>query len=355
MASLVKPVFLLRCQQSISRCSKTLIQSRKLPAVCCSTSTDDPIKLNQNESTLLSKDPLPVFLNEKTQAILQKITGFELEKIFRTTKMPLRNPKYKLMVQEELEKEQAKAVALGKARLQMPPVMKAQKDLSDVVLSNDTCLDKLNKKKLVFTDISLDVSHKKRFIVVREPDGKLRHASVDERARLIQTYFPFEGRKILSPKMFQGEQLEKLLEKGSFQYILDKACIQFEPDHPDYIQITQRTYEFIRQVGAFDTLRSTRHFGPMVFYYIWYNKVDRLLMDMIERNQISDAADVVRLYNLIHTDSPCAETSQDVDNDLDLLKIFCVTSSTEKPRLELTLQVHEDKLNGEEYQESRVS
>ncbi|CAI9724887.1 Hypothetical predicted protein [Octopus vulgaris] len=307
MASLVKPVFLLRCQQSISRCSKTLILSQKLPAVCCSTSTDDPIKLNQNESTLLSKDPLPVFLNEKTQAILQKITGFELEKIFRTTKMPLRNPKYKLMVQEELEKEQAKAVALGKARLQMPPVMKAQKDLSDVVLSNDTCLDKLNKKKLVFTDISLNVSHK------------------------------------------------KLLEKGSFQYILDKACIQFEPDHPDYIQITQRTYEFIRQVGAFDTLRSTRHFGPMVFYYIWYNKVDRLLMDMIERNQISDAADVVRLYNLVHTDSPCAETCQDVDNDLDLLKIFCVTSSTEKPRLELTLQVHEDKLNGEEYQESSVS
>ncbi|GAB1608521.1 28S ribosomal protein S22, mitochondrial-like [Argonauta hians] len=350
MASLIKPALIPRCQQIISRCS-----IRKFPFASCSTSSSGISKPEENDSSILSKDPLPIFLDSKTQSILKKITGFDLEKIFRVRKIPLRNPKYKLMVQKELEAEQQKILEKGKRHLQMPPVMKEQKDLSDVVLSNDSCLDKLNKNKIVFTDISQDVTHKNRFIVVREPDGKLRHASTEERTRLIQTYFPMEGRMIISPKLFAEENLEKLLEKGSFEYVLDKACIQFEPDHPDYIRVTQRTYEFIREISAFETLRSTRHFGPMSFYYVWYNKIDRLLVDMIERNLVSDAADVVRLYNMIHPNSMCATTSQDTATDLDLIKIYCVTNSTEKHRLELALQVYEDRTNGEDSRESCVS
>lgn len=52
------------------------------------------------------------------------------------------------------------------------------------------------------------LSFQKRLIVVREPDGKLRHASLNERCRFLQIYFPMEGRKVFAPKMFEEEFLE---------------------------------------------------------------------------------------------------------------------------------------------------
>lgn len=47
-----------------------------------------------------------------------------------------------------------------------------------------------------------------RFIVVREPDGILRKATWEERDRLIQVYFPKEGRKISAPLVFKEENLK---------------------------------------------------------------------------------------------------------------------------------------------------
>ena len=50
--------------------------------------------------------------------------------------------------------------------------------------------------QLVFTDITYGVHDRERFIVVREPDGVLRHAKGEERDRLNQIYFPHLGRKV---------------------------------------------------------------------------------------------------------------------------------------------------------------
>lgn len=47
-----------------------------------------------------------------------------------------------------------------------------------------------------------------RFIVVREPNGTLRKATWDERDRLIQVYFPKEGRKLTAPLIFKEENLK---------------------------------------------------------------------------------------------------------------------------------------------------
>lgn len=47
-----------------------------------------------------------------------------------------------------------------------------------------------------------------RFIVVREPSGTLRKASWEERDRMIQVYFPREGRRILTPVIFKEENLQ---------------------------------------------------------------------------------------------------------------------------------------------------
>lgn len=55
--------------------------------------------------------------------------------------------------------------------------------------------------------VSLTIIPKERFIVVREPSGTLRKATWNERDRLIQVYFPKEGRKITPPPIFKEENL----------------------------------------------------------------------------------------------------------------------------------------------------
>ena len=45
-------------------------------------------------------------------------------------------------------------------------------------------------------------------MVVREPSGRLRHASESERDRVLDVYFPIKGRALHQPKMFHEEQLE---------------------------------------------------------------------------------------------------------------------------------------------------
>lgn len=108
--------------------------------------------------------------------------------------------------------------------------------------------------------------------------------------------------------------------------LLDLCLIQFEPDSPDYIrvsyqdywaggggmgqdfqaatsicsgnlhrsylswffnsyeQVHHRTYEDIDKHAKYDLLRSTRHFGGMVWYLTTKKRTDGLLIDMIQRD-----------------------------------------------------------------------
>lgn len=63
----------------------------------------------------------------------------------------------------------------------------------------------------IFLNVGVSVSltniPKERFIVVREPNGILRKASWNERDRIIQVYFPKEGRKVTPPPIFKEENL----------------------------------------------------------------------------------------------------------------------------------------------------
>ena len=43
---------------------------------------------------------------------------------------------------------------------------------------------------------------------MREPNGKLRMASHDERDRMLQVYFPVPGRMYATPEMFQEQNIE---------------------------------------------------------------------------------------------------------------------------------------------------
>ena len=77
--------------------------------------------------------------------------------------------------------------------------------------------------------------------------------------------------------MFKKENLQDILHKDRYHYILDRNCEQFEPDNPEYIATAEAVYEHINLNQGYDILWSSRHFGPMVFYFVWEKKCDDLI------------------------------------------------------------------------------
>merc|ERR1712013_736245 len=93
----------------------------------------------------------------------------------------------------------------------------------------DTC-------KYVFTDITFGVPDRQRLVSVREQEGSLRSATWEERDRILHTYFPKPGRRHYDPAMFEPENLAGILCPEKYEYVLDRNCLQYEPDHPIHIR-----------------------------------------------------------------------------------------------------------------------
>lgn len=76
-----------------------------------------------------------------------------------------------------------------------------------------------------------------RFIVIREPTGTLRKASWEERDRILQVYFPKEGRRLTAPPVFKEENLKMVFGQDRHEDVLDRCQVQFEPDSSEYIRV----------------------------------------------------------------------------------------------------------------------
>ncbi|CAM4753097.1 unnamed protein product [Rotaria magnacalcarata] len=280
------------------------------------------IQYNSTNKGKSEIDQGTIFIRKDVQDLLTNITGFDLSRIFS-----LRNNKsldrivYKYLTDKQLKEEQEKTIERGRAKLQMPPVLSEAEENIEV-LEKDDMLSGFSTSKHLFIDISLGIPIRNRLIVARDVDGTLRTATLDEKRRMRQIYFSIAGRELVMPKMFEDKHLENILERGDYEFILDRACVQFEPDDRDYIRVTQRTYEHIDQTNSYDVLRSTRHFGPMTFYYAWYKKIDRLMNDMIRRNFMNDAAAVLQLYAIIHPNSKVATYNFSDANSHDLIQAY---------------------------------
>ncbi|XP_020367936.2 28S ribosomal protein S22, mitochondrial isoform X2 [Rhincodon typus] len=287
----------------------------------------------------------PQFMDDDVQCILTRITGLDLEKVFKPVQQQLRPPTYKFMTNEQLEEAHRKAVEVAQTRLKMPPVLNEREPIHDV-LAEDKILDGLEMAKYVFTDITFDIPHKERFIVVREPNGVLRKATWEEQDRMIQVYFPRGGRRIVPPSIFKDENLSVVFAQDRYEDILDLCLIQFEPNSADYIRVHHQTYEDIDKNCKYDLLRSTRHFGGLVWYLVNRRKIDGLLIDMIQRDLIEDAISMLHLYHMVHPDCQSSkEANQQQAQGLDLIKIFSHTDSQKGGYIELALQVYQDTLN----------
>ncbi|XP_013404101.1 28S ribosomal protein S22, mitochondrial [Lingula anatina] len=279
------------------------------------------------------KDPGPLFLNPKVYNSLRKMTGFDLEKLFPQRPYPRHfKPKFRIVSDEKLQKLEGGNMFRAQQKLQMPPVMLPRTEESTVIC-HDTCIAGLYNSKMVITDLMVNTGSRERIIVIREPNGVLRTPTLRERDRITQVYFPRPGRTMMMSRMFYPEYMQGLLDRDEHQYLLDRACVQFEPDDPQFIRICQEVYDHLYETRKFDILRSTRHFGPMAFYYAYYDKIERLLVDMIQREFIQDAGSLVKVLNEIHPDAKCAQIAMDLTpgaTALELVKAYLEANSEHK-------------------------
>lgn len=245
------------------------------------------------------KDPQPLFTDPETQKLLKSITQLQLKKVFRKHTVKDNSVEYKFMTTEELEEEFVKTVEKAKVKLQMPPVVKIKED-EQKIISEDKALKGFSNTKFVITDITYGVRHTERKVVVRETDGTLRYAPMDVAKRMKQLYVPLEGRSIQTPKMFEDEHLQRCLDEHKYEFILDRLLVQYDPYEEDFHRISAKVYQHLNETKEFDQLRSTRHFGPMAFFYAWHKTIDDLLYDMIKRDYLRNGAELIALYYKIH-------------------------------------------------------
>uniref|UniRef100_A0A8C6UJD8 Mitochondrial ribosomal protein S22 n=1 Tax=Neogobius melanostomus TaxID=47308 RepID=A0A8C6UJD8_9GOBI len=256
----------------------------------------------------------PQFTDPAVQDVLSRITGLELQKVFRPIKRELKLPSYKLMTDEQLNQAINNASEQAKKLLQMPLVLPERKPIDDV-LSEDPFLAGMDTAKYVFTDITYNVPH--RLFKCFQKFG-----DVGERDRLVQVYFPKEGRKLTPYHIFKEENLKMVFSMDRHEDVLDLCLVQFEPDSSDYIKVHMSTYEDLDKHGKYDLLRSTRHFGGLAWYLVNARRVDGLIVDMLKRDLLQDAVSLVSLFHMVHPHSESAqEAALQQATGADLLKV----------------------------------
>jgi len=291
-----------------------------------------------------------LFLKPDVQDILKRITGFNLNKVFRAKQSEkFAEPDYELMTDEQLKQSIEEYETRAREHLQMVPVMKNWNSEENEILSEDAEIEGFADNSYVFIDISAGVKRRERTITIREPNGTLRTATPPEKRDCLNLMFPIDNRLYKTPEMFEESNLEIVLGEGRYEYILDRACIQFEPDDPHFNQVTQRTYEHLDNSGSYDILYSTRHFGPFVFHLCYRSSIDGLLIHLISTDRLTDAGDLVRLFYLVRYDKKVLEKLNPHQLINGYLSKNCHKSNL--GRLELALQSYDSKHNMKDKQE----
>jgi small subunit ribosomal protein S22 len=249
------------------------------------------------------EDAEKLFLHENVQSCLRRLVGFEPNVVFKRRPIPkLTSPRYVMMTDKELEISLDRVNRRGRKILELVPYKAPHSEEDADVLSKDPELQGYMDAPIVFTDISPGSNDRNRLIAVRETNGLLRRATREERLRMNQIYYPNESRFHAMPPMFEDVHLQPVLDRRDYIFILDRACVQFEPDEPDFHRVCNRTFDHINEHKEYDVLRSNRYFGSFVFYHVINDNMDGLLQHFIEKENMSDAQLLIQLYYQIHTE-----------------------------------------------------
>lgn len=197
-----------------------------------------------------------------------------------------------------MEEEVRKRFSYAKKSLQMPPVLKVMEEKCKV-LSKDPAITGHSRYTYVFTDVTYGLDNNERAVVIRTTDGTLQEAPFEVKKRVWNIYFPSVDRSFTEPHMFEDVNLKRLLNEQEYEFILDKACTQFEPYEQRFHDITSKVYLHINDNLHFEFLRSTRHFGPMAFFFAWHKIIDDLILDMIRNDYLKNAVqEIALMYQL---------------------------------------------------------
>lgn len=248
-----------------------------------------------------------LFIKDEVQNILKAMTRFTEDKIFAQRPVPrLYSPQLMFMTDDQLKRAKDLAYETAKARIQMPPVMEADNS-EPAVLARNPEVEGYTRFKVMFVDIGPGYTNRNRLMSVRETDGTLRYPSHDERSRLNHMFFPDDSKSLDCPKLFEKENLMRLLKRREYVYVLNRACAQFEPDDPRYVSCTREVYNYVNDQADFDKLRSTRHFGPMVLYLVYSKNTDILRKEMQSKKLDEDIVNLDKLIEICH--GPQEETT----------------------------------------------
>ena len=96
-------------------------------------------------------------MDPEVQSLLKKLTGQDLQRIFRKRKIgqKLREPKYSFMTETELEETIRETREQADKLIQMPPVLPPQR-VEERILSFDPRMQGHDDAAYVLTDIGLD-------------------------------------------------------------------------------------------------------------------------------------------------------------------------------------------------------
>ncbi|CAJ0606550.1 unnamed protein product [Cylicocyclus nassatus] len=256
------------------------------------------------DSTLdRSVDAEKLFINPAVQRLLTELTGMDLEgKVFKERRTEIQQRShFALMTEERLAETMEKMKAEAQRFLNFVP-LKEPRSQEVTILSKDPEIAGFDNSKFVFTDITFDATDQDRTVVVREVDGTLRTATPEEHDRMNRTYYEKPNRPVFPPPVFEDPYLQDALDRKEHEFVLDWACWFFEPDDPAYVELVQRVFDRVLEKGDFDVLRSTRHFGTMVFYFALNGNIPPLLNYFGARGRLHDCANLVRLQKTLHPD-----------------------------------------------------
>lgn len=289
----------------------------------------------------------PVFARNDVQILLKRIHNrCSLEHVYKPTITERKEmPALRYLTDDQLKQEMERIKETVDEKIKMPLVMTERKSCKRI-LSNDSVLDGYEDCNVSFVDISENLENRERFIVVRQTDGVLRYADWSERDRSLNLYYPTPGRQTIIPSLFEKDNMKNIFKHKNHENALDQCVTQCEPDAKEYIDFFQAVYTDIDQQKLYDLLRSTRYFGGLVYYLAKNFTIDGIVLDMIQRNLIEDAADCVRLLTLLHPD--CKTKSLIIlesSKDIVIIEAYISNDSKDPTALNLALENYKNSVN----------
>lgn len=143
------------------------------------------------------------------------------------------------------------------------------------------------------------------------------------------------------------------MDREEYEFVLDRACLQFDPNDPEYHRVTESVYSRVNEEKHFHHLRSTRHFGPLAFHLAWTNNMTNLLIENIKTERLEDAVLLIKLYNKIYPDALSAKLQHDGDH-LKFIQEYINLEPSKHGKLSMALQLLKEIINARETVEEGI-